>query len=112
MSKFNITLLAKQGWRIFNNLETLLARALKAKYFPSSNFLSASLGNLSSYTWKSLWAARGLLESGLYWRIGLGSKVSVANDTWLLGSTTYKLNAQVNLRGLNRVSDFINAKSM
>lgn len=31
MSKFNISLLAKQGWRLINILDSLLSRVLKAK---------------------------------------------------------------------------------
>lgn len=54
LSKFNIALLAKQGCHIFNNLESFLARVLKAKYFLNFVFFSASLGGIPSYTWKSL----------------------------------------------------------
>ncbi|KAL4388444.1 hypothetical protein GQ457_09G025950 [Hibiscus cannabinus] len=43
--KFNIALLAKQGWRILSNPGSLVARLLRAKYFPTSTFLQASLGS-------------------------------------------------------------------
>lgn len=36
---FNTLLLAKQGWRLLQNLQSLLARILKAKNFPNSTFL-------------------------------------------------------------------------
>lgn len=59
--QFNIALLAKQGWRIIQYQNSLLARVLNAKYFPNSNFQNVELGNLPSLTWKSIWTARGLL---------------------------------------------------
>ncbi|KAA3489556.1 reverse transcriptase [Gossypium australe] len=52
ISQFNIALLAKQGWRLINHPNSLLARVLKAKYYPLS------------LTWKSVWAAKGLLQRG------------------------------------------------
>lgn len=65
MSHFNISLLAKQGWRIITNQNSLVTRVLKAKYFPNDHFLNSSLKNLSSYTWKSIWAAKAVLAKGL-----------------------------------------------
>ncbi|KAA3470850.1 reverse transcriptase [Gossypium australe] len=38
------------GWRLINYLNSLLAQVLKAKYFPTSNFIHAQLGNLPSLT--------------------------------------------------------------
>lgn len=62
MSKFNIAMLAKQGWCVMDRPTSLLSEVLKAKYFPNGDFLSANLGNNPSYVWKSLWATRGIIE--------------------------------------------------
>lgn len=51
--KFNISLLAKQGWRLIRNPKSLLAKVLQAKYFPQSNFMNSTLKSGSSYTWKA-----------------------------------------------------------
>ncbi|KAA3472858.1 reverse transcriptase [Gossypium australe] len=85
MCQFNIALLAKQGWRLIVYPDSLLARVLKAKYFPNSDFLNASLGNLPSLTWRSIWAAKGLLQSGMGWRVGRGTEISVWEDHWIPG---------------------------
>ncbi|KAG8486435.1 hypothetical protein CXB51_019917 [Gossypium anomalum] len=69
MSKFNIALLAKQGWGLLCNPDSLLARSLKAKYYPHLDFLQARLGNLPSFTWRSLWAIKDLLEKVMCWRV-------------------------------------------
>ena len=41
LKAFNLALLAKQGWRITQNVDSLAHRVIKAKYFPKSNFLKA-----------------------------------------------------------------------
>ena len=50
LKAFNLTLLAKQGWRISQDIDSLSHQVLKAKYFPDSTFLEAQLGKNPSYT--------------------------------------------------------------
>ena len=83
LKAFNLALLAKQGWRISQDSDSLAHRVLKAKYFPDSNFLEAQLGKNPSYTWISLVAARGVLHCGLRWNIGNGRKVKIWIDRWI-----------------------------
>ncbi|KAA3470487.1 reverse transcriptase [Gossypium australe] len=59
MAQFNIVMLAKQGWRLLENPNSLVAQVFKAKYFPKSNFLNSQLGNRNSYVWRSTWVTRG-----------------------------------------------------
>ncbi|KAL4297303.1 hypothetical protein GQ457_12G022320 [Hibiscus cannabinus] len=40
--------------------------------------MEAELGACPSYTWKSIWCTRGLIEKGFGWRIGNGS----ASNSW------------------------------
>lgn len=63
--KFNLALLAKQGWRLLSNPNSLLASILKAKYYHHSNFLSSVLKPNASYTWRRIWAAKKVLMDGL-----------------------------------------------
>ncbi|KAA3472069.1 reverse transcriptase [Gossypium australe] len=85
LDHFNIALLAKQGWRIINYPNSLLTQVLKAKYFPNSEFINARMGNSPSLTWRSVWAAKGLLENGLCWRVGKGNQISIWEDRWIPG---------------------------
>ncbi|KAK8351233.1 hypothetical protein V6Z12_A05G019700 [Gossypium hirsutum] len=64
---------------------SLLARLLKTKYYKEVNCLEASLGTNPSFVWKSIWCAKGLLGSGLKWRIGSGLSVSIWKDYWVTG---------------------------
>lgn len=64
MQSFNMALLGKQGWRILMNPDSLLSRVLKKKYFPYCDFLSAPVKSNSSFVWKSIYSAMGILRRG------------------------------------------------
>jgi hypothetical protein len=88
---FNKALLAKQGWRLCQNPSSLLGSILKAKYFPNSSFLEASLGKRPSYAWRSIFVARNLLKHGLVWRIGNGATVKIWGDRWIPTPISYSV---------------------
>lgn len=82
---FNLSLLAKQGWRLIRDGKCLLHRILKAKYFPMGSFLAAKTGHNPSWTWRSILEGQKVLEARLRWRIGSGSKVIIDEHPWLQG---------------------------
>ncbi|KAJ0008133.1 hypothetical protein Pint_29753 [Pistacia integerrima] len=91
---FNLAMLAKQGWRLLHYPNSLAARVLSAKYYPEGNFLEAKVKRTSSFIWRSVMAARSVLESGLMWRIGDGSKAQIWQDKWLPSSSSFKIQSQ------------------
>lgn len=105
--RFNIALLAKQGWRLIKNLNSLLAQVLKAKYYSHTDFLSSNLNHDSSYTWKSIWLAKKVLKEGLCWRVGKGDNISIINHSWIPCSFDSKLVAPINNFHLQLVADLI-----
>ena len=90
MSAFNKALIAKQGWRILTSPASLMARVLKAKYFPNSSFLDVNIGHNVSYVWRSIVWGRELLKEGLRWRIGDGESVQVFKDPWIPRPTLFR----------------------
>ena len=50
LQAFNLAMLAKQARRILSNPDSLVARVLKAKYFPTRDFLNAKLRALLSFS--------------------------------------------------------------
>ena len=80
---FNRALMAKQGWRILFNSESLVARVLKGKYFNFGDFLNARSGSNPSYLWPNLLWGRDLLSRGIRWRIGNGIYVRIFDDPWI-----------------------------
>ncbi|KAK2419793.1 hypothetical protein QL285_030613 [Trifolium repens] len=87
---FNDALLAKQGWRIATQPDSLVARVMKAKYFPNCHFMKATLPNSCSYTWRSIMQARRILQKGCFWSIGSGEEVNIWEDNWLPHQNGFK----------------------
>lgn len=91
ISSFNQALVAKQGWRLIQNLDSLAARVLKARYFKEAGFLSASIGSNPSYNWRSILWGRQVILNGYRWRIGNGGNVSVYRGNWITRPSIFKL---------------------
>jgi hypothetical protein len=79
---FNMTLLAKQGWRLIHNPDGLASKILKEKYYQRDEFLNTPLGRNPSYIWRSIWNARRLIREGMVWRIVNGRTVRIWYDKW------------------------------
>lgn len=61
-----------------------MARILKSRYFPNSEFLSCGIGSRPSYAWRSLMHGCDLMKQGLITSIGPGTGTSVWCDNWIL----------------------------
>jgi len=49
-------MLRKQGCKLFTNLDAIVTKVLKDKYYPNGDFLDAALGYNPSYKWRSIHA--------------------------------------------------------
>ncbi|XP_074352871.1 putative mitochondrial protein AtMg00310 [Apium graveolens] len=83
LGNFNLSMLAKQGWRLENNVNSLVTNLMKARYFPNSDFLNATLGNNPSYMWRSLMLAHEMVKQGCRRRIGDEASTRIWNVPWL-----------------------------
>ena len=100
LKAFNLALLAKQGWRIQENPDSLVHKVFKAKYFTGSTFMEAQMGKRPSYIWRSILSAREVITRGSRWVIGNGRRVHIWNDRWLPVADTYKvISPKVQIRG-------------
>ena len=66
-------------------------RVFKARYFPHSDFIHASIGNNPSYTWRSILASQPIVREGLRWRVGNGRDIRIWEDKWLPTAPTHKV---------------------
>lgn len=80
---FNDAMLAKTSWKILTSPDCLLARVLKGKYFPNSDFLHASPPSSCSHGWRGLLIGRDLLKNHTGWAIGDGQEANIWNEPWL-----------------------------
>ncbi|XP_065623112.1 uncharacterized protein LOC136064802 [Quercus suber] len=78
-------------WRILQNLNSLVARVLKSKYFPTRDILNAKIGNSPSYSWSSIHSSLGIIRVGTRWRVGNGKLIHIWDDKWLPTPSTYKV---------------------
>ena len=100
LKAFNLALLAKQGWRIQENPDSLVHKVFKAKYFTGSTFMEAQMGKRPSYIWRSILSAREVITRGSRWVIGNGRRVHIWNDRWLPVVDKYKvISPKVQIRG-------------
>ena len=80
---FNVAMIAKQAWRIINNINPLVTNLMRARYFPNSDFLNANIGVNLSYVWRSMMEAQEVLRQGCRRRIGNGTSTKVWKVPWL-----------------------------
>ncbi|CAN6580631.1 unnamed protein product [Malus baccata var. baccata] len=86
---FNLAFLAKIGWRIIQNPSSLLASVLREKYIPEKTFREAGKGKNTSWGWKGIFEARKVLQHGIRWRVGDGTKINIRDDPWFPKPTTF-----------------------
>lgn len=83
---FNLAMLARQGWRLLTQPDSLCA-----KYFPTGKLLEATVKGGISYTWWSILRGMGLLKEGIIWRIRDRNQVKKWSDPWTPRSGTRKV---------------------
>jgi hypothetical protein len=104
---FNLAMLARQGWRLIKNPDSLCAQILKAKYFLNGSLLDATESPGCSYSWRSI--VRGIqeLKEGLIWRVGNGEKINIWLDPWIPNKITQHPSTPRGQILVNRVCDLI-----
>jgi hypothetical protein len=80
---FNLALLARQGWRLLQNPDSLSARVPRARYYPNRDLLNASVGSSPSQVWRAIHEGLQVLKQGLMRRTCTGEDTNPWNDQWL-----------------------------
>ncbi|KAM5583082.1 hypothetical protein ABKV19_003144, partial [Rosa sericea] len=105
-------MLAKQARRIIENPNSLVGRLYKARYFHSKTYWEASLGGAPSYSWRSILAARQVVELGSRWQIGNGATIAIWEDRWMPRPHGFRpllpLRSPTTLRYVHQLIDVVN----
>ncbi len=84
LQKFNIALLAKQFLRLMHCRSSLFFKVFSAKIFSDGNIMEASTKTRGSFAWRNILKAKDLIQSGLSWRVGDGTKIPIRGSNWRL----------------------------
>ncbi|XP_026419397.1 uncharacterized protein LOC113315318 [Papaver somniferum] len=78
------------AWKIIENPDCMLAKILKVRYFPRTDFLNAKCPDKCSWTWKCLHAIKEFIKPFVSWIVGDGKFIDPWCDKWIpnLGSAT------------------------
>ena len=71
--------------------DSLFYQVFKAKYFPRSDFLQASLGSNPSFAWRSIMAGQNIVKKGMRRQVDNGKSIQIWMDKWTLNPSTYKI---------------------
>lgn len=83
MSKSNISFMAKMGWKLLTEPESLWASVLRGKFIQQTHFFDSQSSPQASYTWKSIQKGKELLKKGTRWAIGDGKQTKFWTDLWV-----------------------------
>lgn len=83
LNNWNLAFMAKLGWLILKEDVKLWVQILKARYWKKGSFLNASAKNHHSPIWRDIVKGRGVLEMGLFRRIGNGKSTSLWYHWWV-----------------------------
>ena len=107
MHLFNQALLARQGWRLLQNPDSLCARVLKSKYYPNGELVDTVFASDASPAWRGIEFGLELLKKGLIWRVGNGRKIQIVRDQWIPRSSGLKTASYIRRSRLRWVNQLI-----
>jgi hypothetical protein len=104
---FNLSMLAKQIWRMINEPESLCAKVLRAKYYSHGNILKEGPKAGSSFTWQSIIAGLATFKRGYVWRVGNGKRIYIWQDPWIPSSPDRRITTPRGSTVYTKVSELI-----
>ena len=108
---FNYAMLAKQGWRLMHDQNSLFFKYFKTRYFPRCHFLDVAMSPNCSFVWRSIMFAMPILISGSFWQVGSVESIKVLLDKWIPNYPTNKVLHPVHKGEEDwRVSDLIDSE--
>ena len=93
INSFNLALLGKWKWSLFQNHNELWAKVLDSKYGGWRSLDEASRGSNDSFWWRDLKLAihhlqqESAFHNSMVWKLGCGDRIKFWEDKWTCGGT-------------------------
>ncbi|XP_060963739.1 uncharacterized protein LOC133033144 [Cannabis sativa] len=106
--EMNQALLAKWGWDLLNENQSLCCKVLKAKYLRGRQFFDCDVKSSDSWFWRNVVRAKEILKEGACKLIANGSDTSIWNDPWVIHGRDFYPKPKHNYQGTPEfVSDLL-----
>lgn len=104
----NTALLAKLGWKLARESDSLWCRALRAKYMKVKCLFEIGIAKGSSPGWNGILSSRHALINRACFKIGNGCKINLWKDPWIseLPGKVHIAKIRVDTSIWNKVKDF------
>lgn len=63
----NLSLIAKNGWRLFHQPDSIFSKTMKGRYFPNTNHFHATCNEGSSWAWKGVYKGIMIIKNFSIW---------------------------------------------
>jgi hypothetical protein len=77
MHEFNLSLIAKLGWKLLSNADCLWVNQLQKKYIKYGNFISSPNPSSASWLWKGIQRIKPFISTGVCLKVSRISSSSI-----------------------------------
>ncbi|KAM6577234.1 hypothetical protein CsatB_029071 [Cannabis sativa] len=107
-AELNKAFLAKWGWALINEDQSLCCRVLRAKDLKSKPFVDATYNNADSWFWKNVVKTKAILKKGACKLISNGEDTNIRSDPWVVhGMDFYPKPISSYPRSVEKVSELL-----
>ncbi|XP_059432574.1 uncharacterized protein LOC132165893 [Corylus avellana] len=90
MHAFNLSLLAKLGWKLLSNSDCLWVKQLQNKYIKYGNFVSSPNPSSASWFWKGIQKIKPYISVGACLKVSRSSSNSIWSSNWIPTIPSFK----------------------
>uniref|UniRef100_A0A803QC51 RNase H type-1 domain-containing protein n=1 Tax=Cannabis sativa TaxID=3483 RepID=A0A803QC51_CANSA len=104
----NQDLLAKWGWALLNEDQSLCCKVLKAKYLRNTSFFECAYKNSDSWFWKIVKKTKEILQKGACKMISDGKESNVWTNPWVIHEQDFYPKAIASrVQGIRKVAELL-----
>ena len=90
MHEFNLSLIAKLGWKLISNTDCLWVKQLQNKYIKYGDFISSSISSFASWLWKCIQKIKPIILAGACLKVSKTSLAPIWSSNWVSTIPSFK----------------------